>query len=145
MEYRVKEFSDLTAKEFLEIAMLRTAVFVVEQNCPYQEIDATDEYALHTWLQEEEDIVGYTRIMDNKESVSFGRVLINPNYRKRGLGNVLLGKMLDVISEKYPDRPIIISAQAHLKDFYGGFGFEKISEVYFEDDIPHIKMKKSNE
>lgn len=142
MDYHVKEFSNLTTKEFFDIAKLRTAVFVVEQNCPYQEIDDVDEYAIHTWLQEEQAIVGYTRIIDNGETVSFGRVLINPNYRKQGLGNLLLEKTLNVISEKYPDRPIIIGAQAHLTDFYGRFGFKEISEVYLEDDIPHVKMRK---
>ncbi|GGC91225.1 GNAT family N-acetyltransferase [Enterococcus wangshanyuanii] len=142
MDYHVKEFSNLTTKEFFDIAKLRTAVFVVEQNCPYQEIDDVDEYAIHTWLQEEQAIVGYIRIIDNGETVSFGRVLINPNYRKQGLGNLLLEKTLNVISEKYPDRPIIIGAQAHLTDFYGRFGFKEISEVYLEDDIPHVKMRK---
>ncbi|MGG5342679.1 GNAT family N-acetyltransferase [Enterococcus sp. AZ192] len=142
MKYHVKDFSELTTKEFFEIAKLRTAVFVVEQNCPYQEIDDIDEHALHTWLQEEKDIVGYTRIIDNGETVSFGRVLIDHNYRKHGLGNLLLENTLNVISERYPEKPIIIGAQAHLTGFYGGFGFKEVSEVYLEDDIPHVKMRK---
>ncbi|MFD1901420.1 GNAT family N-acetyltransferase [Enterococcus termitis] len=142
MDYHVKKFSELTTKEFFDIVKLRIAVFVVEQHCPYQEVDDVDECAIHTWLQEEADIVGYTRIMDRGETVSFGRVLINPAYRKQGLGNKLLEETLRVIEEKFPNKPIIIGAQAHLSDFYGAFSFEEVSDVYLEDGIPHVQMKK---
>lgn len=142
MEYHVKEFTKLTTKELLEIIKLRIAVFVVEQNCPYQEVDDNDEHAWHTWLQEGSDIVGYTRIIDKGDTVSFGRVLINPKYRGEKLGNKLLEETLKAVKEHYPNRPIIIGAQAHLTDFYGAFGFKEISEVYLEDDIPHVEMRK---
>lgn len=143
MEYHAKEFTTLTTKEFLEIVKLRISVFVVEQNCPYQEVDEADEFAWHTWLQEGPDIVGYTRIIDKGDTVTFGRVIINPDYRGKKLGNKLLEETLKVIEDKYPDRPIIIGAQAHLTDYYGAFGFEAISDVYLEDDIPHINMRKN--
>lgn len=143
MEYKVKEFTKLTTKEFLEIVKLRIAVFVIEQNCPYQEVDDVDEFAWHTWLQEGSDIIGYTRIIDKGDTVSFGRVLVNPDYRGKKLGNKLLEETLKVIEDKYPNRPIIIGAQAHLTNFYGTFGFEEISDVYLEDDIPHIHMKRN--
>jgi len=142
MDYHVKEFSDLTTKEFFEIVKLRIAVFVVEQNCPYQEVDELDEFAWHTWLQEGSAIVGYTRIIDKGETVTFGRVLVNPDYRRKKLGNKLIEETLKMIAEKFPNRSIIIGAQAHLTDFYGAFGFETISEVYLEDDIPHVQMRK---
>ncbi|MTD40226.1 GNAT family N-acetyltransferase [Erwinia sp. CPCC 100877] len=142
MEYQVKHFSELTAKEFYEVVKLRTAVFVVEQNCPYQEVDDADEYAWHTWLIEGAELVGYTRIMDLGSTVTFGRVLINADYRKRNLGTRLVAETLNVIAEKYPGRPIKISAQAHLIDFYGSFGFEVVSEVYLEDGIAHVDMLK---
>ncbi|EOH95747.1 hypothetical protein UAY_03173 [Enterococcus moraviensis ATCC BAA-383] len=144
MDYHVKEFTDLTTKEFLEIVKLRIAVFVVEQNCPYQEVDEADERAWHTWLQEGTTIIGYTRIIDKGDTVTFGRVLINPDYRGKKLGQKLVAKTLKVVEDKYPNRPIVIGAQAHLADFYGSFGFERISEVYLEDDIPHVDMKKTN-
>lgn len=144
MDYHVKEFTDLTTKEFLEIVKLRIAVFVVEQNCPYQEVDEADELAWHTWLQEGTTIIGYTRIIDKGDTVTFGRVLINPDYRGKKLGQKLVAKTLKVVEDKYPNRPIVIGAQAHLADFYGSFGFERISEVYLEDDIPHVDMKKTN-
>ena len=143
MDYHAKKFTELTTKEFFEIVKLRIAVFVVEQNCPYQEVDDADEQAWHTWLQEGSEIVGYTRIIDKGDTVTFGRVLINPVYRGKKLGNKLLEETLKVIKDNYPERPIIIGAQAHLTDFYGAFGFEEISEVYLEDDIPHVDMRKS--
>lgn len=143
MDYHAKKFTELTTKEFFEIVKLRIAVFVVEQNCPYQEVDDADEQAWHTWLQEGSEIVGYTRIIDKDDTVTFGRVLINPVYRGKKLGNKLLEETLKVIKDNYPERPIIIGAQAHLTDFYGAFGFEEISEVYLEDDIPHVDMRKS--
>ncbi|WP_348921483.1 GNAT family N-acetyltransferase [Enterococcus rotai] len=143
MDYHAKKFTELTTKEFFEIVKLRIAVFVVEQNCPYQEVDDADEQAWHTWLQEGSEIVGYTRIIDKGDTVTFGRVLINPVYRGKKLGNKLLEETLKVIKDNYPERPIIIEAQAHLTNFYGAFGFEEISEVYLEDDIPHVDMRKS--
>ncbi|MGM0218890.1 GNAT family N-acetyltransferase [Enterococcus sp. AZ126] len=143
MEYHVKEFTQLTTKEFLEIVKLRVAVFVVEQKCPYQEVDEADEFAWHTWLQEGTEIVGYTRIIDKGDTVTFGRVIINPDYRGKKLGNKLLEETLKVVEDKYPNRPIIIGAQARLTNFYGAFGFKEISEVYLEDDIPHVQMQRS--
>lgn len=143
MDYHAKKFTELTTKEFFEIVKLRIAVFVVEQNCPYQEVDDADEQAWHTWLQEGSEIVGYTRIIDKGDTVTFGRVLINPVYRGKKLGNKLLEETLKVIKDNYPERPIIIGAQAHLTDFYGAFGFEEVSEVYLEDDIPHVDMRRS--
>lgn len=143
VDYHAKKFTELMTKEFFEIVKLRITVFVVEQNCPYQEVDDADEQAWHTWLQEGSEIVGYTRIIDKGDTVTFGRVLINPVYRGKKLGNKLLEETLKVIKDNYPERPIIIGAQAHLTNFYGAFGFEEISEVYLEDDIPHVDMRKS--
>lgn len=142
MDYHVKKFSELTTKELFDIAKLRIKVFVVEQNCAYQELDELDEQAWHTWLQEDNEIVGYTRIIDKGETVTFGRVLVNPDYRRKNLGKKLLEETLNVIAGNYPDRPIIISAQAHLTEFYGAFGFKQTSDIYLEDDIPHVQMRK---
>lgn len=143
MKYFVKTLSELSTKEFLEIVKLRIAVFVVEQNCPYQEVDDEDEAAIHTWLQEGNEIVGYTRIINRGETIAMGRVIVNPLYRRKKLGQKLINKTLEVITEKYPNKDIIIGAQAHLIDFYQTAGFEVISDIYLEDDIPHIKMKKN--
>lgn len=145
MDYCVKSFSELSTKEFYEIAKLRIAIFVVEQMCPYQEIDSFDEEAIHTWLKEEETIIGYTRIIDKGETVTFGRVIVHPDYRGKKLGDYLLDQTLAVIAAKLPGKPIVISAQAHLTKFYGAHGFISTSDVYLEDDIPHIQMRRENE
>ncbi|PIT12784.1 GNAT family N-acetyltransferase [Snodgrassella alvi] len=145
MDYYVKSFSELSTKEFYEIAKLRIAVFVVEQTCPYQEIDAYDEQAVHIWMQEGQTIIGYTRIIDQDATVTFGRVIIHPSHRGKKLGNQLLEKTLAVIKTQMPDKPIVISAQAHLIDFYGAYGFVPVSDVYLEDDIPHIRMRKEKQ
>lgn len=140
MDYQIKQFSELTAKELLEIVQLRIAVFVVEQNCPYQEVDEWDETAVHIWLEDKGDIAGYTRIVEKGDKVTFGRVIISKAYRGKKLGQELLEITIAETNKRYPDRPIFISAQAHLTSFYEKAGFKAISEVYLEDDIPHVEM-----
>lgn len=141
MDYQVKEFSELSTKELLEIMKLRISVFVVEQNCPYQEVDEWDEIAVHIWLTDRENIIGYTRIIDKTDSLTFGRVLIRKEYRKKNLGAQLLKITLAEIQKRYPNRSIDISAQAHLRSFYQQAGFKTVSSEYLEDNIPHIAMK----
>lgn len=142
MIYQTKEFSELTTKEFYEIAKLRIAVFVVEQNCPYQEIDELDEVALHTWFEADGEIIGYTRIIDTGATVSFGRVLVNPKYRRQNFGKQIVAATLAEIAKRYPDKPVVISGQAYLKAFYESFGFVVISDIFLEDDIPHYHMER---
>ena len=143
MEYIVKSFAELTTKEFYQVAKERVAVFVVEQNCPYQEIDETDEVALHTYFRTEDgQIAAYARIYEEAKAVHFGRVLVNKNFRGTGLGKKVVAKTLAVIKERFPGKKIVIGAQAYLQDFYASFGFKAISEIYLEDDIPHIDMQQ---
>lgn len=141
MEYQVKTLAELTAVELLAIMKERVAVFVVEQNCPYQEIDELDEQALHTWLQEGTEIVGYTRIIHEADAIHIGRVLTVKKYRGAGYGELLMKKTLEAVNEHYPNRPIVLGAQEYALDFYKKFGFEVISDVYLEDDIPHVDMR----
>lgn len=143
MEYIVKTFDELTTMEFYRLAKERVAVFVVEQACPYQEIDEIDPQAIHTYLQADDgEILAYTRIYQERSAVHFGRVLVHENHRKEGLGKKIVEKTLQVITERFPNQPVVIGAQAYLTDFYGSFGFQAISDVYLEDDIPHIDMEK---
>ncbi|KAF1302605.1 MULTISPECIES: GNAT family N-acetyltransferase [Enterococcus] len=143
MEYIVKTFDELTTMEFYRLAKERVAVFVVEQACPYQEIDEIDPQAIHTYLQADDgEILAYTRIYQEGSAVHFGRVLVHENHRKEGLGKKIVEKTLQVITERFPNQPVVIGAQAYLTDFYGSFGFQAISDVYLEDDIPHIDMEK---
>lgn len=140
MEYKVKTIAELTSEELLAIMKERVAVFVVEQNCPYQEIDDQDDQALHTWLQEGPEIIGYTRIINEADAVHIGRVLTVKKYRGAGYGELLMERTLEAAKKAFPERPIVLGAQEYATDFYKKFGFKVISDVYLEDDIPHVDM-----
>lgn len=139
MNHHLKSFSELSVQEFYAIVKERIAIFVVEQNCPYQEVDAIDPIALHHFYEEDGEILAYNRVYVDG-TVHIGRVIVNPNYRKQKLGQRLMKDTLAIIAKTYPDLPIEIGAQAHLQHFYAGVGFVTASEVYLEDDIPHVKM-----
>lgn len=145
MEYQVKAFEALSTQEFWQIAQARTAVFVVEQECPYQEIDEVDPEALHTWLVgENREVAAYTRIYLEDGVPHIGRVLTTAAYRGQGLGQVVMAKSIAAVQEAFPEaEKILIGAQARLQKFYQEFGFRPISAVYLEDDIPHIEMELS--
>lgn len=141
MELVVKRTKDLSNIELLHILEERIKVFVVEQKCAYQEIDKDDEEALHIILKDENHIAAYTRIVDRQSHISFGRVLVAQNYRMRVFGRNIVQKTIDIINEKYSGSLISISGQAYLKSFYESFGFKGVSDIYLEDDIPHIKFE----
>lgn len=136
----IKSTDELTSQELLTILQIRTAVFVVEQNCPYQEVDEADRQALHVCLEEDGKIKAYARILAIDDPIHFGRVLVVKEYRGQQLGRKIVEKTLKEIEKRYPNRVVVISAQAHLAKFYGSFGFKPNSEIYLEDDIPHIEM-----
>jgi len=134
MKWILKTFNELTLKEFHDIIQLRLDIFVVEQDCPYLDLDGKDFKAYHFFGQLDdgsEKIVAYTRIFapgDYFKEASIGRVVVHADYRKDGI----LFKV-DVIK---------IGAQLYLKNFYESLGFKKIGEGYLEDGIPHIYMIK---
>lgn len=131
----------MTAEEFFEVAKERVKVFVVEQTCPYQEIDEDDKVAKHIILKNDDNqIMAYTRIMNRVDYVTFGRVLVVEEFRGQELGKKIVELTLAEINQLNLKKDIKISAQNYLTDFYGNFGFEVISDVYLEDDIPHIDM-----
>lgn len=135
-------FEELSASELQRIYKARVAVFVVEQNCPYQEVDDMDLLSTHIFKEENNEICAYMRVFPEEETIHIGRVLVAQNHRKSGLGRELVARGVEYIETIYPGMPIYAQAQAHLEDFYGSFGFETVSEVYLEDDIPHIDMIK---
>ncbi|MEX2784149.1 GNAT family N-acetyltransferase [Streptococcus sp. H49] len=135
-----KRFEELTKSELFAIYQERVAVFVVEQNCPYQEVDKHDLEALHFFWKKAGDIQAYCRIIPRGESVALGRVLTARNCRKNGLGRELVKQALQVCQESFPALPVCIQAQFYLKDFYASFGFQTASDRYLEDGIPHIDM-----
>ena len=108
-------------------------------------MDEIDSQAWHTYFKDEAGkISAYTRIFEEDGTIHFGRVLVNSEHRKEGLGRKIVQRTMEVIEANYPQRPIVIGAQVYLQSFYESFGFEAISDVYLEDDIPHIDMKKSS-
>jgi len=143
MSWIVKSFYDLTNKELHDILQARVNVFVVEQNCPYSEVDGKDIEALHLFKKEDETIIAYARILPPGVSytqASIGRVLTNKKHRGKRLGYKLIEEALRVIQKEWKQTSIKIQAQSYLRSFYGSFGFIPVSEEYLEDNIPHIDM-----
>ncbi|MGF1981872.1 GNAT family N-acetyltransferase [Lactococcus taiwanensis] len=142
--WKLKTFDQLTTTEMYNLLSLRTAVFVVEQNCPYQELDGKDQVAQHLWLENEAgEVVALCRLLPQGLSfaeASIGRVLVNPAYRGENWGRALVKAALEVLQQAGEDA-VTIEAQYYLRDFYRGFGFVENSEPFDEDGIKHVNMK----
>ena len=126
---------------------LRSHVFVVEQNCVYQDIDGKDQKALHLLGEFKHEIVAYARLFkagDYFENASIGRVVIHPDYRSKKWGHEMMQQAISAIEQNFNTKNITISAQLYLKKFYESHDFVQTSEMYLEDDIPHIEMKRGN-
>ncbi len=137
------DFDHLDTRTLYDLLALRTAVFVVEQNCPYQELDGKDTSAWHLLGHQAGKLVATARILSpgiSYEGASIGRVVTDPSTRGQGLGVQLMDEAVRRCIERFPDHPIEIGAQAHLEAFYGRFGFKANSDSYLEDGIPHIDM-----
>ena len=149
MHWILKEFKDLTLEEFHSILQLRINVFVVEQDCPYPELDGKDKQAYHFFAFAEEDpsqIIAYTRIFkpgDYYKEAAIGRVVVYPDHRKDGLGYTLMKGSITQIEFLFKTKKIKIGAQTYLQKFYESLGFIKVGKDYLEDGIPHIYMIKS--
>lgn len=144
IQFYIKKFEALSIHELYGILKLRSVVFVVEQNCVYQDIDDKDSKALHLIGTIDNSIVAYSRLFkpqDYFENACIGRVVIDPNYRARKWGHLLIQKGIEGIKQHFNETKITISAQLYLQKFYESNGFVKTSEVYLEDGIDHIEMK----
>lgn len=142
----IKPFSDLTKEELYNILSLRSEVFIVEQNCAYQDIDQKDQFALHVFLKKNNQIIAYTRIFkpnDYFEYSSIGRVVVLKKERASKIGSQIMSFSIKKIEEIFNETKIKISAQKHLITFYEKLGFIAIGEEYLEDGIPHIAMIKN--
>jgi len=144
-EIVTKEFSELSTNELYDILQLRSEVFVVEQDCVYQDIDSKDQKAIHVLGFKNNKLVAYTRIFkpgDYFNEASIGRVVVAKNERSFDYGHKIMQVSVQVIEEKFQVSKIKISAQLYLKKFYETHNFKQIGEGYLEDGIPHIAMIK---
>ncbi|EPY8572179.1 GNAT family N-acetyltransferase [Shigella flexneri] len=139
--------SDLSVSQLYALLQLRCAVFVVEQNCPYQDIDGDDLEGenRHILGWHNGTLVAYERILksdDELQPVVIGRVIVSEALRGEKIGQQLMSKALESCTRRWPEKPIYLGAQAHLQNFYGQFGFIPVTDIYEEDGIPHIGMAR---
>lgn len=142
----IKKFEALTANELYTILRLRSEVFVVEQDCVYQDLDDKDKKALHVIGWYGNTIVAYTRIFDVKlyfNEASIGRVVVEQKHRSKGFGIDIMNASIDAIKKHYNQTQIKISAQTYLIKFYNKLGFKEQGKPYLEDGIPHTAMIKN--
>jgi ElaA protein len=140
---KTKTFKELTTQELYNLLQLRSEVFVVEQDCVYQDVDGKDQKALHVLGYNGEKLVAYTRIFkpgDYFKEASIGRVVVSAHERKFKHGYTLMNASIDAIKSHYNTTEIRISAQTYLKRFYNNLEFKEVGEEYLEDGIPHINM-----
>ncbi|MDP6922155.1 MAG: GNAT family N-acetyltransferase [Lutibacter sp.] len=145
MTITIKKFSQLSSDELYTLLQLRSAVFVVEQQCVYQDIDDKDKKATHILGFKEDKLVAYTRIFkagDYFEQASIGRVVVHSEERGKGIGHIIMQASIQAINTQFNTEEIKISAQRYLKGFYQFHGFEQQGSPYLEDGIPHIAMLK---
>ena len=145
IQWKIKSFEDLSTNQLYDILKLRSEIFVVEQNCVYLDIDGKDKLALHLFGEFEGKIVAYSRLFKagiSFDNASIGRVVVDANYRERKWGHDLMREAISGIKLHFGESQITIGAQLYLKKFYESHGFIQTSEMYLEDDIPHIEMKK---
>jgi len=145
MEILIKTFKELSLNELYEILQLRSKVFMLEQDCVYQDIDGKDEKALHILGKKDEKVIAYTRCFkggDYFKEASIGRVVVEKSKRKYNYGNEIMLASISAIENEFKTKTIKISAQVYLNKFYTQLGFKNIGKVYLEDGIPHIAMIK---
>ncbi len=141
--WHIKQFDELSNRELYQILQLRNKVFVVEQNCIYQDADEKDYDAFHLFLKQNTKIIAYARLFkagDYFDRGSIGRVVVDPQHRKQNLGKKLMQKAIDFMVKNLKEKTIEISAQTYLIKFYNDLGFKETGEKYLEDNIPHIRM-----
>ena len=140
----IKKFSELSTEEMYHILKLRSEVFVVEQNCVYQDIDEKDQKAIHLFIEKNNEIIAYTRIFKKgdyyEENPSIGRVVVSKKERGKNLGKEIMIESIEFIKKEMEGRKIELSAQKYLDKFYKELSFYSEGEDYLEDGIPHQRM-----
>jgi len=149
IDWRLKTWDELSRDELYAILQLRIDVFVIEQNCPYQDVDNKDQKSLHIFgMDANNKCVACLRLVNpgiSYDEWSIGRVATSPEVRRNGVGKLIMQKAMDYFMQSLNQPPIRISAQSYLEKFYSLFGFVVVSEPYLEDDIPHIEMLYSTQ
>ena len=145
MTWKTLAFNDLSLQELYDIMVLRQAVFIVEQDCPYLDADGNDQQAFHVLGYDDDgDLVAYSRLLpigiSYADAISIGRVISSEKVRGKGIGQVLMKYSIDEIYRIFGNEKLTISAQCYLITFYESMNFKTVGESYLEDDIPHIKM-----
>lgn len=143
MEFEFKQFSELTHTELYDLLQLRSEIFVVEQNCVYNDLDGLDKVAMHQFLRIDSKIAAYSRLLKpgtRFPDCSIGRVLVTQSERRTGLGIKMMEAAKTFILNEWGATQIRISAQKYLRIFYETLGFEVVTEMYLEDGIPHYGM-----
>lgn len=143
LDWQIKKFDEFTLDELHDLIALRIEVFVVEQDCVYQELDGKDKLCTHILVKKDDKIIATTRIVPpglSYDDVSFGRVVIDKAERGNGIGHDLVVHTIKAIQDEFGTVPVRISAQEYLINYYGKHGFTQVSEMYLEDGIPHIEM-----
>lgn len=143
MDFEFKHFSDLKPDELHDILRLRSEIFVVEQNCVYNDLDGLDKDAVHQFLKKDGEIVAYSRLLKpgtRFSEYSIGRVVVKQSERGTGLGIKMMEEAKKYIINELGAKKIKISAQSYLQRFYENLGFEIVTEMYLEDGIPHYGM-----
>jgi len=144
MNWIEKSFSDIDRQDWYNILKLRSQIFVVEQFCPYNDLDGLDLVSTHFYTKDNDTIVAYNRILKKgiayEDAASIGRILTHPNYRGKFYGVKMIQAAIKHIYQNWGKVKVSIGAQGYLKNYYTKLGFEAASEIYLEDDIPHIKM-----
>lgn len=141
--WKIKAFDQLNVRELYKILKLRNQVFIVEQTCPYQDIDDADQTALHLWAEVDGEVAAYCRLF--KPGLQFpqaniGRVITGAQFRGTGLGKVLMQLAIETVKNRYANPDIQIAAQNYVLKFYQTLGFRPVGESFLEDDIPHTHM-----
>ncbi|GGG36994.1 GNAT family N-acetyltransferase [Bizionia arctica] len=146
LDIQTKTFNDLNIQELYDMLQLRAEVFVVEQDCVYQDVDGKDQKAWHVLGYKDSKLVAYTRVFkpgDYFNAASIGRVVVSGNERQHKYGYDIMKASINVIKEDFNEATIKISAQCYLKTFYNNLGFTETGEEYLEDGIPHMAMIKN--
>ena len=144
--WQTKAFKDLSVDEYFEILHLRIEIFVVEQDCPYQEVDEKDRQSFHLFGRAENGkVIAVTRILPHGisyDEISIGRVALKKEFRGKGIADELMIASFEFIESEFGNQAVRISAQEYLLNYYNKHGFIQVGEGYLEDDIPHLEMLK---